>query len=1246
MVTDPSGASVPNANVELVNTKTNVVYKATTSGVGSYTITNVSPGIGYQVTFSAAGFDKVVVSDIQMSVGIARTQNAKLAVGNVGTSVSVSASTDEVTLDTTDATIGNNMDIQQLNQLPIYDRTNGITTLFTQQPGVDSYQGAVAGARIDQSEITLDGLDVNDQATGQTFAIVANAPVDSVDQFTGNVAGLVSGVGTGSGGQFQLVTKGGTNGFHGNVNEYHRDTTTVANTWFNNLNGLPRTPLIRNQFGGNIGGPIKRDKLFFFFDVADSRIIQSATGERTVPLSAFRNGTLNYINNGSGCGDSSRINTQPSCISTLSAAQVAALDPSGTGFNQDVLTYINTRYPQANDLSRGDGVNTGGYRFTYPTPDIDTTYVGRIDYNLSSKHRLFGRFTINRENAVENLPEFPTDPSTHPFIDRSYAYVISDVWTITPNKVNQFYYGDTISKFDFPDLYNPTGANQYSFSGIDGPYTAFDGQKRRVPTPMIRDDFNWVHGSHSLTFGGTFKWIKTNSNLITNFNGVEAGLQGTVLSAGLDPSVRPSNINQGPNGVGINDYDSLFATALGVVGEISTNYTYDNKGNALPLGGGGPRAYRFFQTEAYAGDTWKVNKRLTLSYGLRYQLYSVPYEVHGDESVPTPISLDTFVNDRLTYDKAGNSGNANNGLPFYTYVLGGKANNGPNLYEMPWKDFAPRVAFSFSPYSSGKTVVNGSAGIVYDRTVINAINFLQDQLSLLFFNTVNNQFGTSAPNAVGALGPASAGGDPRLGSGLAYDATLNPAPLPVTPPYTPFVDANGVPNGLAQGQTGFVIDPKLKDPYSIALNFGVQQELPWHTVMKLNYVGRLGRRLIADADANQVIDVPDYTGKSTQSMSQAFAALTTQQRANVPLTPQPWFENVLAPGTGAANGFGNNTNLVAALGRQDPIRGDISDTLQTLALYTYFGVFPGFLPTNIGIPSQFGSNTYLTNKGSSNYHGLLLTVDKNVSQGLRFEFNYTWSHSIDNTSQSANGNSLFNDTGFVCDLLHPRACRADSDFDVRQEISSNFSYDLPVGRGKAYLSSAPRWLDETIGGWSISGLPGYRTGLAVTAYSDAFLASFDNDDPAIFTGNKADLKVKVNTDHSSNTVYAFKGGAVGAAKVVSEFRGPIGIEYGQRNLVRGPGAFTFDAGLGKNFPLYGDKVVLKFRADAFNLFNHPNFGPPTGGTLPAGGNGLTLVSGVSNFGQIVQTNAAAGADGNGIHQDDSRVAQFSLRLDF
>jgi hypothetical protein len=272
--------------------------------------------------------------------------------------------------------------------------------------------------------------------------------------------------------------------------------------------------------------------------------------------------------------------------------------------------------------------------------------------------------------------------------------------------------------------------------------------------------------------------------------------------------------------------------------------------------------------------------------------------------------------------------------------------------------------------------------------------------------------------------------------------------------------------------------------------------------------------------------------------------------------------------------------------------------------------------------------------GSSNYHGLLLTLDKNISRGLRGEFNYTWSHSIDNTSLSANSNALYSGAGYICDILRPRACRGNSDFDVRQEITSNFTYDLPLGRGRSFLSASPRWLDEAIGGWSFSGLPSYLTGLALNVYSDAFLASFDNDVAAIFTGNKSDLKTRINVDRGTNTVYGFAGGAAGATKILSEFRGPIGLEYGQRNLVRGPGAFFFDAGLGKTFPLFQDRVTLRFRADAFNIFNHPNFGPQA----------LNIVLNASNFGQITSTNVSPAT--SAVAADDARVAQSSLRLEF
>ena len=379
VVTDSTGAVIPGTHVTLSNASTGVTFNQTTDNLGSYRFLNLPPNPGYKATFTHAGFATTEFTDITLIVGVTRTQNARLTVGATSQTVQVSASSEIVTLDTTDSAIGNNIDVKALNDLPVYDRSTGIATLFVQQPGVDSFQGAVTGSRIDQSSVTVDGLDVNDIAAGTTFAIIGTAPVDSVQQFTGTVAGLVSSVGTGGGADFALVTKGGTNKFHGNVNEYHRDTTTAANTWFNNLNGLRRTPLIRNQFGGNIGGPIKKDKLFFFFDIADSKIVQSATSEPTIPLSYFRAGTLNYINSSSSaCGDNTRITSLtslPACITTLSAANLATLDPAGLGFDPSVISFVSTRYPitstanAAVDLSGGDGVNTAGYRFTYGDPD-------------------------------------------------------------------------------------------------------------------------------------------------------------------------------------------------------------------------------------------------------------------------------------------------------------------------------------------------------------------------------------------------------------------------------------------------------------------------------------------------------------------------------------------------------------------------------------------------------------------------------------------------------------------------------------------------------------------------------------------------------------------------------------------------------------------------------------------------------------------------------------------------------------
>jgi Carboxypeptidase regulatory-like domain len=1221
VVTDTTGAIIPGADVTLVNTTTNTTYHATTNSSGSYTLTNVTPGPGYKATFSLKGFEPLIIADIYLTVATTRTQNASLHAGGEAVTVEVSAANSEVTINTTDASVGNNFDAKMLNELPVQTRDSP-AALFTLQPGV-TLDGAVTGARVDQNNVTVDGLDVNDFATGNAFYIVGNAPVDSVQEFRGTVAGDPATGGPGGGGQFQLVTKSGTNSFHGVLYEYHRNTSTVANDWFNNNAGVGRAPLIRNQFGGTIGGPVLHDKLFFFFQYNNSRIVQSEQVNRTVPLDSLRNSTVSYIKDTDGAGNtctgSSRQNTTPQCIGTLSSAQVAALDPLGIGFNSDIVNLMNQRFPHANDLTRGDGINTGGFRFNTPTPDFSTGYVGKVDYDLTSKQRIYGTFALTRENSVQSPVQFPGDPLTSPFIDRSYRFSFGHSWTISSKKVNQFFIGETVSDLAFPNTYNPQGINPITFG--DGTTTLLsdawtspvNAQERRVPIPVVGDDFTWIKGSHNIQFGGTFKWILSHSHTVLDYNTATIGLGGQTL--GLAPSLRPADIRTAGT-TASNTYDSAFAFALGRVGAINSNFNNDAKGNPIAQGTGDNRDYRYFQTQLYLGDTWKVNPSLTLSYGVNYQIFSVPYEVNGLESTQ-PLTFDQYFSARVKQSAAGATGDA--AVPLITYVLGGKANNGPGLYQPSWKDIAPRVAFAFNPSWDRRTVFNGGAGLVYDRTIVNAVQYQQDQSSYLFQKPV--------PTSNGIPGDpvTSLATDPRLGANNSFPGT--PIPAANRPPYQPFV-SNGSPFGLQNGQAfNTIIDPSLKTPYSIGLNAGIQHEFPGQFVMKVSYVGRMGRRLLGQADANQIIDFADPT--SNQLLSNAFGNMTTQLRggansANLPA--QPWFENLVAPGIGVANGYPNNTSFLADNLGGIPANGDFADFVQAIS---------SLIPSNVGMASQFSENTFYTNKGFSTYHGLLTTLQKNVSHGLQFDVNYTWAHSIDNVSLIANQGAS-GGYGFICDVLQPRNCRGNSDFDVTHYISGTFNYNLPFGHGRAFAANTPYLLNLFIGGWDVSGITQWHSGQAYTTFSNAFVAGYSNDAPAIFNGTRADIKSRPHKT-ADGSVNLFDD----PVRAQAAFSGPVGFKIGSRNLLRGPKYFNQNLGLAKNFPIVPEKLNLKFRADAFNVLNHPNFALPA---LTTPSENFDITGGT--FGQLTAIDSGNPDPLDQKNGNGARVMQFSLRLEF
>jgi hypothetical protein len=703
--------------------------------------------------------------------------------------------------------------------------------------------------------------------------------------------------------------------------------------------------------------------------------------------------------------------------------------------------------------------------------------------------------------------------------------------------------------------------------------------------------------------GGTFKPIKTNSTQVFDYNLIAVGL-GTNLTS-LDPSQEPSDLLADP--VAANLWDSDFAFALGRFQNISTNVNYGHNLQPLPLGTGHTRHYRYYETEVYLQDTWRMRTDLTVTYGLRWQYYSVLYEANGFQANPD-LDFNQVLNPRVQLGAQG----LTDPQPITSYDLAGKANHGPGLYHPNWRDFAPRLSFAYNPTSSNgflgrvfgdrETVIRAGAGVVYDHPTTNAVSFVQDQASYLFQNNVT----TTIP------------GDLATDFRFVDTNTLPPlSPYPVvTRPFQPFVIPGLGAIGAATGQTNYAIDPHLKTPYSLTYTFGFQRELPGNFLLESTYFARLGRRLLAQADAGQVIDFKDSSG---HTLAGDFADLSKQLRAGVDptmVTPEPFFENQIGVG---------GTQFVATSTRTLTTRGDLGDVLQQLALDFFVSPNGGLAP-GVGLSPQFGTNAYITNKSFSSYNGLLTSLHKRLSHGLQFDVNYTFAHSIDNTSATAN--NIFGTVNFagglICDVTNLRACRGNSDFDITHAVSATGIWDIPVGRGRTFGSTTPGWLNQIIGGWQLSGIDSWHSGFAFTSVANAFPVSFANNAPAIFNGNRAAIATHIHTDPATGAVQLFAD----QAKAMAAFRGPLGLESGQRNNLRGPGFSNVDLGLAKHFPVK-EKFVIEFRADAFNVFNHTNFNLP--GT--SGNRGTADITNPSQFGVITST-------------ADSRQVQFALRLDF
>ncbi|MGP0017650.1 MAG: carboxypeptidase regulatory-like domain-containing protein [Candidatus Sulfotelmatobacter sp.] len=1212
VVTDQTGAVVPGVKVILENPSIGFSASKVTNSIGVYEFPNVPPASNYSLKFSKSGFSTLTLDKITLNVGTKETRDGHLSVGDSNTTVEVTASASE-TLNTTDATIASVIDGDRVQDLPS-SLVNNAAQYLTLAPGVTP-DGSVTGTRSDQTNITVDGLDVNDQRGGFAMLPTINLPLDSIQEFKVTSTGDDATYGHSAGGQMELVTKGGTDHFHGQLFEYNRTTDYTANDYFNNLQGIPNPELVRNQFGGDFGGPIIKGKLFFFFSYNGLRQVAPEQNLDTVPQPWVLNGQLNYCNQVDGSGNCTNYVLTPTGNATV-ANSLANLDPEGIGADQSLLSFLQTRgYPTPNNSSVGDGVNTSGYYFVSKVHSKDNTFIGKIDYQISQNHRAFVRGTWDRSVdggfGGAGVQIFPNDPNPiASYVDHSRAWVVGETWTISPTMTNQASFGETDQVNAFERNYQPTFPNSLSFNDpyygnvISSPYQSLNAQFPVVPVYQGRDTLTWQRGTHLFQFGGMISPVIFKSGNLTDTNGYGIGIGGDLSGVTEFPSDFQGDSSE---------WGRLFTLALGRYSSISSSYNYDKGGNPLPQGLVSIRDYHSTQYELFAQDSWKMRPDFTFTYGVRWQFHKPLSEINGYEVTQNQTPQSIF---SVRQADAAQGVSGPNAVPFITYGLGGSANHAPGYYKPSYDNFAPRIGLAYVPSATEgflgrllgdrKTSIRAGFGIDFDNNLIGQ-GFELDETSFLFSNT-------PAPVNYGNLATDPRFSCPSPCTGTSLSASLPPvAPGGTTPrpTFTPNLDGAGFPIGFFNGGFGqgafFNFDPHYKTPYEMHFSLGIQRELPGGWLVEANYVGKLGRRLTALGDPAQTLNFVDAA--SGQSLYNAFGAVQTQTQQGVNflnVTTQPWLENQMGAALGqygytcgsASFAYGlpattTCTQLAAGLAGFYFYDGDVSSMIQTLAdNHALSGVVEqGMLLPNVSLLAQDGAAGFIGNWSSASYNALIVHVNHRLSHNLTMEFNYTYSHSIDNDSGVQNNLITFSSSE-ICDLRNLRACRGSSDFDHRHLVASTFEYGLPFGRGRWLAGNSPKLLDELIGGWNVSGIFQASTGSPFKVDSGAFTIDFTQTQPGVFIGTKADVKRGIHQVSQGaglpNVVQYFSN----ATNAQSAFTFPIAGGPGNRNILSGPGYWDLDLALLKDFKMPWEGQRLQFRTDALNVFNHVNFSNP------------------------------------------------------
>jgi hypothetical protein len=1243
-VTDQQKQVVPGATITLSNRQTGVAQSTVSDERGAFRFVNMRPG-RYDMKVELAGFKMSLTEDIPLAVDSTVRQNAILELGGVNETVSVVSET--ITLNTTDASLGNAISTEQIRNLPI--EAQNVVQLLSLQPGAvfvpvqnptttDPRYGSVAGARADQQNVTLDGVDVNDTQLQTAYTSAVRMTQEALQEFRVSTSNYNADSGRSSGPQVSLVTRSGTNQFNGSGYWTFRRTATSSNEYFLKLaqlqsgkeNQAPK--LDKDIYGGSFGGPIQRNRLFFFGNLERLKEQSESPVLRGVPSNSFRDGVLMYqcavaaACPGGAVRGFANTHTVPNGWYGMTPADIAALDPLRIGPSQAAARYF-AQFPSPNELGQRPN-NIDGFRFASPIENKFYTLISRVDYNLAEtgNHKLFGRWG-SQDDTINDPSQFPDQEARRQRLFNNYGLALGYDTVLSSRLTNSFRYG--ITKIDEANA-GRTNSNYVTFRFID----AYDSvgatftDTREPNTHNIVNDLQWFKGAHSLKFGTNLRFARVpkerfqSSYLSANINpswvaGIgRRNMPGSAFCVVSRCGELPAVASAGQAG-----YADAWLNILGVISQSTQRANYDRDGVAQPVGSAVGRTIAADEYDVYLQDSWQLRSNLTLTAGIRYGLASPPYEVNGLQVAPS-ISMGQWFAQRVE--------NMKNGIPsnrseIITFDLAGPKNDRPGFYSWDKNNVAPRVAIAWSPTAEsgflrtltgdGAMIIRGGYTKVFDRVGLGLATNFDEGFAFGMSTTISSPFGL----------PYEENPAVRF-----VDTTTLPPTVPAAPP-------GGFPQTppIRAGVITSSIDDTLTTPSAHMLSAVIGRDLGRSFQMEVGYLGRFGRDLLVRRDIAMPLNLTDSrSGVDYFTAAQAIIKAAQDRgitgnsaaAAYAVLPAVAYWENLFP---GAAGGGLTATQAITRSYMQNG--PDYITALYDLdtscdPACSIFGPYAYFA-------EQYDSLAAISSLGRSNYHAMLLTLRKRYSGGTQFDINYTLSKSEDMGSQVERGGAFGSgfsnggNSGFLLNSFDPELNYGTSDFDVRHQININGLAELPFGQGKRWGGSVNNFVNGLIGDWSIAGLMRLTSGFPFNVSNCRSCWSTNWN----LTGNSMLVNPGVlpETETTLNAVDNRPSPFVNATEALTFFRRQLPGESGIRNLLRGDGYFTIDTSISKAIRVGISDHRLRFRWDIFNLTNTPKFDVGQ----------LSVTPDVAGFGKYNGTLATCDAQAG-------RCMQFALRYEF